>query len=66
MRKQNAKAIDWKKNKSTLQRILLFVKPQMKWVIASFLFATLCVVAQLLVPIFCGNAIDAMIGKGMV
>ena len=54
------------KNKKTLRRILSFTKPYGWLVLCNLLCATVTVAAGLLIPIFCGNAIDAMIGKGRV
>lgn len=55
-----------KKNKETLLRVLGYIKPYMLFVVLSLLCAAISVAAQLLVPIYCGNAIDYMIGKGAV
>ena len=55
-----------KKNKDTLLRVLGYIKPYIFFVVLSLLCAAISVGAQLLVPIYCGNAIDHMIGKGAV
>ena len=47
-------------------RVLGLVRPYWFYVAASLLGAAISVAAQLLVPILCGNAIDAMLGKGQV
>ena len=47
-------------------RVLGLVRPYWFYVTASLLGAAISVAAQLLVPILCGNAIDAMLGKGQV
>lgn len=53
-------------SRSTLRRVLHLIRPYLIFVIAGLLCAVVSVVAQLLVPIFCGNAIDVMIGAGRV
>ncbi|MBE6655298.1 MAG: ABC transporter ATP-binding protein [Ruminococcaceae bacterium] len=52
--------------KKTLRRILSFTKPYRGFVLCNLLTAAVTVAAGLLIPIFCGNAIDAMIGAGKV
>lgn len=52
--------------KKTLRRILSFTKPYGGLVLCNLLCAAVTVAAGLLIPIFCGNAIDAMIGAGRV
>ena len=47
-------------------RVLWLIRPYWFYVAASLLGAAISVAAQLLVPILCGNAIDAMLGKGQV
>ncbi|MBR2341157.1 MAG: ABC transporter ATP-binding protein [Clostridia bacterium] len=51
---------------STLKRILSYVKPYKLYVITSFLCALVTAGAGLLIPIFCGKAIDYMLGAGQV
>ncbi len=53
-------------NKTVMKRILLFTKPYTPFIVISFLCSAVSVAAQLLVPIFCGNAIDYMLGIGRV
>ena len=53
-------------NRRTMRRILHFIRPYLIFVITGLLCAVVSVVTQLLVPIFCGDAIDAMIGAGRV
>lgn len=55
-----------RENRMVMKRIMQYIKPYSLFLIISFLCAAVSVAAQLLVPIFCGNAIDAMIGKGQV
>ena len=54
------------KKTTTLRRILSLTRPYGGFVACNLLFAALTVAAGLLIPIFCGNAIDAMIGAGRV
>ena len=53
-------------SRRTLRRVLHLIRPSLIFVIAGLLCAVVSVVAQLLVPIFCGDAIDVMIGAGRV
>ena len=55
-----------KANGSLLRRVLRLVRPYRFFIAASLLGAAISVAAQLLVPILCGDAIDAMIGMGRV
>ena len=55
-----------KTNGSLFRRVLRLVRPYRFFIIASLLGAAISVAAQLLVPILCGDAIDAMIGMGRV
>ena len=55
-----------RENRMVMKRIMQYIKPYSLFLIISFLCAAVSVAAQLLVPILCGNAIDAMIGKGQV
>lgn len=52
--------------KNTTARVLSLIKPYSLSVAASILLALISTAAQLLIPVFCGNAIDAMIDKGKV
>lgn len=52
--------------KKTTSRVLSLIKPYSLSVAASILLALISTAAQLLIPVFCGNAIDAMIDKGKV
>lgn len=52
--------------KDTVKRILKYVKKYRINVFFSFLCAMVSSAAQLVIPIFCGDAIDYMIGKGRV
>ena len=52
--------------KHTVRRVLLLIRPYRFTVVGSLLLALASVVSQLLIPIFSGRAIDAMVGKGRV
>lgn len=54
------------KNQKTMKRVLGYIKPYLFFVFASLVCAAISVAAQLLVPIYCGDAIDYMIGAGHV
>lgn len=54
------------KNKKTFQRVLRHIRPYRFFVLISLLCAAVSVAAQLLVPVFCGDAIDYMLGIGKV
>ncbi len=51
---------------NTLKRVLRYIKPYGKCVSASLFLALFCAAAQLVIPVFCGRAIDAMPEKGAV
>ena len=53
-------------NKEVLLRILRFTKPYSAFILISFLCAAVSVAVSLVVPVFCGMAIDEMIGAGSV
>ena len=55
-----------KTNGSLFRRVLRLVRPYRFFIATSLLGAAISVAAQLLVPILCGDAIDAMIGMGRV
>ena len=52
--------------RAVLRRILSYIRPYLPPVLASLFCAAVSVAAQLLVPIFCGDAIDAMLDAGRV
>lgn len=52
--------------KDTLDRVLKRIRPYWGLLFASLLLAAVSVATQLLVPILCGNAIDAMVRAGAV
>lgn len=53
-------------NHQTLKRVLHYVKPYTLFVVFSLICALISAGAQLLIPIFCGKAIDHMLGEGKV
>lgn len=54
------------KNREVLRRILLFTRPYSPFIVISFVCAAVSVAVSLIVPVFCGKAIDEMIGAGSV
>ena len=54
------------KDRALLRRVLGLVGPYWFFVASSLICAAVSVAAQLLVPILCGDAIDAMLGMGRV
>ncbi|MGN1473443.1 MAG: ABC transporter ATP-binding protein [Eubacteriales bacterium] len=52
--------------KKTVRRVLVLIRPYRITVAGSLFFALISAAAQLLIPVFSGNAIDAMIGEGQV
>ena len=50
----------------TVRRVLSLIRPYRFTVVGSLLLALVSVAAQLLIPIFSGRAIDAMLGAGRV
>ena len=54
------------KKRTTFRRILSLIRPHAPLVVFSILFALLSAAAQLLIPFYAGNAIDAMLGVGAV
>ncbi|MEF9945523.1 MAG: ABC transporter ATP-binding protein [Lachnospiraceae bacterium] len=54
------------KQKGTIKRIVLFIKPYWHYWVLSILFAAISVALTLYAPILTGQAIDYVIGKGLV
>ena len=54
------------KNREVLRRILLFTRPYAPFIVISFVCAAVSVAVSLIVPVFCGKAIDERIGAGSV
>lgn len=53
-------------NRKTISRIIILLKPYKKYILLSIFYAVICTAAQLIIPVFCGNAIDKMVDKGNV
>lgn len=53
-------------NKDMLKKLKPFLKPQLPFAVISLLCALVSSAAALIIPIFCGRAIDFMIGAGKV
>lgn len=51
---------------ATLSRVLKKIRPYTPQVVCSVLVSAISVAVQLYIPILCGSAIDAMLGKGQV
>ncbi len=64
--KKNKKAKAFISDTRTLKRVLRYIKPYRVFVVVSLLCAAISVAAQLIVPIFCGDAIDYLVGLGRV
>ncbi len=54
------------RNRAVLRRLLTRIRGELPWMGLSLFCAAASTVAQLLVPVFCGDAIDAMVGAGEV
>lgn len=52
--------------KDTIRRILLMMAPYRLWIFLTVLFSSISVGTQLIIPIFCGKAIDSMLSKNNV
>ena len=63
---ENKKTKKKNKNREVLRRILLFTRPYAPFIVISFVCAAVSVAVSLIVPVFCGKAIDEMIGAGSV
>lgn len=55
-----------KENIRILKRILKYIKPYMFFVVASIFFAAVSAILSLFLPVFTGDAVDMIIGKGQV
>ena len=53
-------------NLRTVKRSMRYLRPYWYYVIASLLCSAVCAAAELVIPIFCGLAIDQMIDQGKV
>lgn len=54
------------KNKSAIVKVLSLIRPYALLIIGSLLCSAVSVAASLMIPVFTGNAIDCMIGKGNI
>lgn len=54
------------KNKSTVNRIMKYIKKYMFFVVLSFICATVSAITTLIAPILTGKAIDELLGPGQV
>ncbi len=66
MRKGEKKPEEAAGKQQALKRTLRYIRPYGMYVFFSLLCAAVSVAAQLIVPVFCGDAIDFMIGQGKV
>ena len=66
MKNHPEKAAQRQKNAIALHRVLRYIAAQRKYVALSLFCALVQVVAALLIPVLCGDAIDYMIGIGQV
>lgn len=66
MSAKNKSQLTPKQRNATLSRILNKIRPYLPFVVCSLLVSAVSVAAQLYIPILCGDAIDAMLGKGAV
>ena len=66
MRKGEKKPEEAAGRQQTMKRTLRYIRPYGMYVFFSLLCAAVSVAAQLIVPVFCGDAIDFMIGQGKV
>ena len=54
------------RRKSTMSRILLCIRPYLPLVILSLVLAVISVFLQLIIPVWIGDGVDAIMGKGSV
>ena len=50
----------------TMKRLISFCKPYLKYLIMALMFSALQIIFTLLIPVFIGQAVDHIIGKGLV
>jgi ATP-binding cassette subfamily B multidrug efflux pump len=65
-KKQTEESRKKERKKSTIHRILLCIRPYLPLVILSLALAVISVALQLLVPIYIGDGVDVIVGKGQV
>ena len=66
MAAKTANPLSREESQATLRRVLRYIRPYGLYVGISLVGAAVSIAAQLLVPILCGDAIDAMLGAGRV
>ena len=66
MKQTDTRSSEKQKRQQTLKRVLRYIRPYGFFVFFSLLCSAVSVAAQLIVPVYCGDAIDAMIGRGQV
>lgn len=50
----------------TMKRLISFCKPYLKYLFIALMFSALQIIFTLLIPVFIGQAVDHIIGKGLV
>ena len=50
----------------TMKRLISFCRPYLKYLFMAFIFSALQIIFTLLIPVFIGQAVDHIIGKGLV
>lgn len=50
----------------TMKRLISFCKPYLKYLFMALMFSALQIIFTLLIPVFIGQAVDHIIGKGLV
>ena len=65
-KKQTEESRKKERKKSTIHRILLCIRPYLPLVILSLALAVISVALQLFVPIYIGDGVDVIVGKGQV
>lgn len=66
MKKSDLAALGTPESRQTLRRVLHGVRPYRFFLLTGFVCAAIGAAVQLLIPIWCGNAIDQMISAGQV
>ena len=49
----------------TMKRLISFCKPYLKYLFMALMFSALQIIFTLLIPVFIGQAVDHIIGKGL-
>ena len=66
MKQSKAAALATRQSRDTLKRVLQGVRPYRGFLLLGFVCAAAAAAVQLLIPIWCGQAIDQMLGAGQV